>query len=85
MSNENLIDAFPATPFVIPMVKYSTEQGQAKLIEVVAKRVNIDKVFSSPDLVNQLVTKSGGAVRDLMHWLNICKINHRRLRYFYTI
>jgi len=85
VSNENLIDAFPATPFVIPMVKYNTEQGQAKLIEVVAKRINIDKLFSSPDLVNQLVTKSGGAVRDLMHWLNICKINHRRLRYFYTI
>jgi hypothetical protein len=67
VSNTNLFDAFPATPFVFPMVKYSTLPGRTKLVEVVAKRVNIDKVFSSANLVEQLVEFSGGAVRDLMH------------------
>ena len=65
------MDAFPAESIVIPMVKYATEQGQTKLIEVIAKRVNIDKVFNSLDLVEQLVKKSGGAVRDLMHLVRI--------------
>jgi len=69
--NQNLIDAFPAESFVIPMVNYTTERGQAKLIEVIAQRVNIDKVFSSADLVKQLVKHSGGAVRDLMHLVRI--------------
>ncbi|TGO02556.1 hypothetical protein PN36_23065 [Candidatus Thiomargarita nelsonii] len=49
----------------------TTKQGQTKLIEVIGQRVNIDEVFSSPDLVEQLVKKSGGAVRDLMHLVRI--------------
>jgi hypothetical protein len=67
ISYANLFDAFPAAPVIFPMVKYTVAQGRTKLVEVVAKRVNIDKVFSSPDLVEQLVKMSGGAVRDLMH------------------
>jgi len=71
VSNANFMDAFPAESIVIPMVKYTTEQGQTKLIEVIAKRVKIDKVFNSLDLVEQLIKKSGGAVRDLMHLVRI--------------
>jgi hypothetical protein len=67
ISNANLMDAFPAPPFIFPMVNYKTEQGHAKLIEVIAKRVNIEKVFCSPDLVKRLVEISGGVMRDLMH------------------
>jgi len=60
---------------VLPMIKIR-ERGQSwdqiypegikSLIEVIERRVEIDKVFSSPDLVKKIVLKSGGSLRELM-------------------
>lgn len=73
--NTNLSNAFgmDTTP-VIPMVKLDKAgKGRERFIELVEKRINIDKVFDTParDLVAQLVEMSGGAVRDLMRLVRL--------------
>lgn len=69
--NNNLGDVFGDETLVIPMVNQSSEAGQAKLVEIVEKRLNIMDVFESPELVEQLVAMSGGAVRDLMRLVRL--------------
>jgi hypothetical protein len=54
------------------MVKIAEEDGREytagreALYQVVAQRVDVEAVFESPDLVQQLVELSGGHVRDLL-------------------
>ncbi|MCX7112428.1 MAG: AAA family ATPase [Proteobacteria bacterium] len=57
--------------FVIPMVDTNKTLGREKLHEVVARRVDIEKVFASPELVDRLIEMSGGAVRDLMRLVRL--------------
>ncbi len=66
--NANLRDVFDI--FVIPMVKTDVE-GLAKLTEIIARRVNVEVVFESPELLQRLVCLSGGVVRDLMHLMRL--------------
>ena len=50
---------------VLPMVNVN-DNGIQQLHEVIAKRVNIEKVFDDSELVTKLTKTSGGVVRDLM-------------------
>jgi len=60
---------------VLPMIKIR-ERGQRwdqiypegvdSLVEVIERRVEVDKVFSDPGLVRNIALKSGGSLRELM-------------------
>lgn len=50
---------------VLPMVK-TTPEGVDRLLEVISRRVAIDQVFASRELLEQLAKLSGGVIRDLM-------------------
>jgi hypothetical protein len=67
--NTNLGNDFDSI-LVIPMVK-TTADGIACLRQVVAKRVDIAKVFEQPDLVERLTQLSGGVMRDLMRLIRL--------------
>ncbi|MFN3763268.1 MAG: hypothetical protein ACK4WK_08730, partial [Anaerolineae bacterium] len=76
--NANLGDAFPDPTLVIPMVKLTEsdgrtpyEPGRQALFEVIARRVDVARVFESEDLVWQLIEASGGSVRDLMRLMRL--------------
>ncbi len=76
--NANLGDAFPDPTLVIPMVKLTKSDGKTPydpgrrvLFEVVARRVDVARVFESPDLIWQLIENSGGSVRDLMRLVRL--------------
>jgi len=62
--NQNLGADFDSVT-VLPMVKTNPE-GIAQLYDVIQKRVNIEKVFADPKLVEKIAKTSGGVVRDLM-------------------
>lgn len=60
---------------VLPMIKLrerdqnwdqTYQEGVDSLIEVIERRVEIDRVFSRPDLAKKIVLKSGGSLRELM-------------------
>jgi len=61
------------TTDILPMIKTSHrdgrphEEGIACMIDALEKRVEIPRVFESQDLARELVRKSGGCIRDLMH------------------
>jgi hypothetical protein len=65
--NENLGADFDDI-HVLPMVK-TDAAGIAKLIELVERRVDTQRIFSEPLLLERLVRASGGVVRDLMRLL----------------
>ena len=67
--NENLGADFDDV-HVLPMVK-TDAAGIAKLIELVERRVDTQKVFSEPQLLERLVRASGGVVRDLMRLVRL--------------
>ena len=58
--------------FSMPTIKVhnragnKVEDGIQGLVNLVAKRINISTVFSSPEVVALLAEKSGGSVRDLL-------------------
>lgn len=64
--NENLRDAFPDDPMILPMVNQNSEAGKTALHQVVSRRVAIEDVFAEPDSINRLIAMSGGSVRDLL-------------------
>ncbi len=66
--NANLRDVFDI--LVIPMVK-TNPAGMAKLTEIIQRRVNLEAVFESAELLQQLAALSGGVVRDLMHLMRL--------------
>jgi len=69
--NANLSNAFGGDYIaVMPMVKLSPENC-ALFKTLITKRIQIEVVFESPDLVEDLVRFSGGAVRDLMRLIRI--------------
>ena len=60
---------------VLPMIKIRQRdqswdqtypEGVSSLIEVIERRIEVDKVFSDPNLVKTIVLKSGGSLRELM-------------------
>ncbi|MCP4695927.1 MAG: hypothetical protein GY862_03615 [Gammaproteobacteria bacterium] len=55
---------------VLPMIKTS-EEGIAKLCQIVEKRVDINAVFSRRAQVEQLAQLSGGVIRDLMRLVRL--------------
>ena len=67
--NANLGNDYDS-PWVLPMVKTSPE-GVERLTELVAKRVEIGRVFEAPELLTRLIELSGGVVRDLMRLLRL--------------
>ncbi len=76
--NANLGDAFPDPTLVIPMVKLTESDGRRlyaegweALFKVIARRVDVRRVFESEDLVLQLIAASGGSVRDLMRLMRL--------------
>jgi DNA polymerase III delta prime subunit len=56
--------------YVLPMVRLNPK-GIATLKEVIAQRVDIQAVFSAPNLLQQLIRTSGGVVRDLMRLMQM--------------
>ena len=60
---------------IIPMVQIRTADGaefvtgRERLQQVVAKRIDIPTIFSDPNLVDELISASGGVIRDLMKLL----------------
>jgi len=69
--NANLGDTFTDPAIVLPMVKYQTVEGKQALRNLVARRVRLDLLFENPDLVDDLIAMSGGAVRDLMRLIRM--------------
>jgi len=68
----NLGDAFGADSiFVIPMVDAAKPPGREKLREIIARRVDIAKLFVDSGLVERLIGYSGGAVRDVMRLVRL--------------
>lgn len=72
ISDRNLASSWDGVD-PIPMVKIATregiphEPGRELLYKVISKRVSIEEIFASPNLVYELIEMSGGAIRDLMH------------------
>lgn len=72
-TREALPDVFKNV--VLPMIKIRERKqswnqtfppGVKRLTEVFERRIEIDKVFEHPDLVEKIVLKSGGSLRELM-------------------
>ncbi len=65
-------DAWPDEYYLIPMIKLRDrnnkdwQKGRNALWEVVRKRVDVDAVFETPDTIEDFISLSGGAVRDLL-------------------
>ena len=72
LSEENVGQIFPDTPFVIPVVKVRTRTGQRyaagvrALCQVVERRVDTGAVFELPKLLEELALTSGGHLRDFL-------------------
>ena len=70
--NTSLWNLFPNAPEVMPMVKVRHRNGEpnhsaiSALFELVQKRVDIDRIFESGDIVFDFIELSGGSVRDLL-------------------
>jgi hypothetical protein len=70
-------DAWPAGYYLIPMVKLRDRQGndwptgREALWEVIRRRVAVDTVFETPDTVDDFITLSGGAVRDMLRLVRL--------------
>ncbi len=62
--NSNLGNEFSAPLFMMPMVKFQTAEGEAKLIELINQRMRPD-LFESEDLQKRLIAMCGGSMRDL--------------------
>lgn len=56
--------------YILPMVRLN-DAGKSTLKELVQKRVDIEVVFSDPTLVDILIKRSGGVVRDLMRLIRL--------------
>ena len=69
--SENVQSRYPDGVEVVPMVKVIDAEGEVckggveVLRKAVGKRIDIGKVFASPDLVDRLCQFSGGNARDL--------------------
>jgi hypothetical protein len=64
----NLMTDFEIT--VLPMVRMD-EEGIARLVEIIERRVDTATLFTGPELIVTLAHTSGGAVRDLMHLMRM--------------
>ncbi len=51
------------------------KKGLDALLEIVAKRIEIDAVFSKRDVVRKLVEMSGGSIRDLMRLIGNAQLS----------
>jgi hypothetical protein len=66
--------------FTLPMVKVRTrdenpyEPGINALTDVVKRRIDLDAVFASMDVVRTLVESSGGSIRDLLRLIGYAKM-----------
>ena len=76
-SNKNLTRAF-SEPHIIPMVKIYQQVGNDlkyarkalnDFAQVITKRIDCKAVFTEPKLIMELVTNSGGHVRQLMQMM----------------
>ncbi len=69
---KNFLDLFPDGVEVMPMVRVRNRDGTpndaaiSALFELLEKRVDIDKVFESREIVRNFIELSGGSVRDLL-------------------
>ncbi len=69
--------------FTMPMVKTERPDGKSfkagldALTELIAKRVDLGRVFASDEVVRTLVRMSGGSVRDLMRLLDQSQLSAR--------
>jgi hypothetical protein len=61
----NTHDFYTDRVFVLPMVKYKEPAGQAQLIALIKKRLDVDRLFESERLLIALINMSGGSMRDL--------------------
>lgn len=69
--DENVRDAFPDEPVILPMVNQNSEVGRTALFEIVQRRVAIAEVFDHPTSVERLALMSGGSVRDLLRLVRL--------------
>ena len=71
LSPRNIRSVFPFT-YTLPMIRVhdqanrSDSAGIKALVEMIAKRVDLDEIFASKNVVRHLAQMSGGSVRDLM-------------------
>ena len=62
--------------YTMPMVKVRNRDGSAcdagldALVDIIRRRVAIDRVFTNEDVVRSLAARSGGSVRDLLRLVN---------------
>lgn len=73
LSASRLGSLYDGEPTVIPMIKIwdrksnrAYDKGINILKEILARRIQLDKIFDSEDTVLEICRKSGGAVRDLL-------------------
>lgn len=64
-SRANLKNEF-SEMLVMPMVQVASPKGVQALRELIARRVDLARVFEQPEAVDELIQLSGGAIRDLM-------------------
>lgn len=69
-----IADAWPSGYYSFPMIKQNSEAGRAALREVARKRVDIEKVFETPDTLDDFISLSGGAVRDLLRLIQTASL-----------
>jgi hypothetical protein len=63
----NTRDFYTDRAFVLPMVKYQSPEGQAQLIRLINKRIQVATLFETQQLLIDLINMSGGSMRDLFH------------------
>jgi len=80
-----IADAWPNGYYLIPMVKLQTKDGQdwpkgrEALLHVVQKRLNIETVIESIETIEDFISLSGGAVRDLLRLIRIACVSRERI------
>lgn len=72
-------DAWPGEYYFIPMVKVDRLEGRQLLLKAVEKRVAVDVVFETRDTVEDFITLSGGALRDLLRLIRMACGPHDRI------
>ncbi|MCP4353304.1 MAG: AAA family ATPase [Desulfobacterales bacterium] len=64
-------DSFADTPYVIPMVKYDTDEGRDRLFKMISKRLDMEAVFRDKNIIQDFISMSGGSFRDLFRLIRM--------------
>jgi chromosomal replication initiation ATPase DnaA len=57
---------------MLPVINIEEQEHRKKLAEIITKRIDFDTFFDSEDVLDFLVQKSGGVIRQLLRLTSFC-------------